>query len=266
MKAMTEIDEKSGQGPGFMPEVVPSAGASRNLHRTLREDGICVLTFDRPGSTANIFDRATLEELRQELDFISTSPDVKGLILMSAKPKIFIAGADLKRMTESTPLADIQELLTFGQEQISRLTQLTIPTVAAIHGVAVGGGYEIALACDYRLATPDSVTKIGLPETNIGLLPAWGGATRLPRLIGLPKALDFILAGKTVPARTALKLGMVDELVPAERLVRAALKKIGNGKPHRPSHVLTNNPLSAAAIASSCAGKYCKKLAATIRP
>jgi len=259
MKAMANIEEKSSQMPEFVPQVVPAAGQQRNLHRSMREDGICVLTFDRPGSMANIFDHATLEELQQELDFISNAPDIKGLILISAKPTIFIAGADLRRMTGSTPLAEIRELLTFGQAQIHRLTQLPIPTVAAIHGVAVGGGYEIALACDYRLAASDSVTKIGLPETNIGLLPAWGGATRLPRLIGLPKALDFILAGKTVSARGALKLGLVDELVPAERLIRAAVQKTSQGKPHRPSHLMVNNPLAVAVITSSLRRKLLRK-------
>ena len=107
----------------------------------------------------------------------------------------------------------------------NRIAALPVPTVAAIHGVAVGGGYEIALACDYRIASPDRVTKIGLPETKLGLLPAWGGSTRLPRLIGVPKALGVILAGKTLAAKPALKLGLVDELVAAEHLVAAAVKK-----------------------------------------
>ena len=244
MKSTPEIEDRGGQG--FMPRVVPSTDAPHNLHRTLHEDGTCVLTFDRPGSSANFFDYATLEELRQELDFIAGSREVKGVILVSGKPTIFIAGVDLRRMTESTPPTEIKELLTFGQTQIHRLTQLSIPTVAAIHGAAMGGGYEVALACDYRLASPDHVTKIGLPETSIGLLPAWGGATRLPRLIGLPKALGFILAGKTVSAQQALRLGLVDELVPAERFIRAATQKIHQGKPHRPSHWLTNNPLTVA--------------------
>jgi 3-hydroxyacyl-CoA dehydrogenase / enoyl-CoA hydratase / 3-hydroxybutyryl-CoA epimerase len=247
MTLMAKREESSGRTPEFVPRVVPSAGA-RNIQRMVREDKICVLTFDRPSSSANIFDRPTLEELRQELDYISSTPDIEGLILISAKPTIFIAGLDLRQITKSTSLAEIEDLLTFGQAQINRLTQLTIPTVAAIHGAAMGGGYEIGLACDYRLATPDSVTKIGLPEVNIGLLPAWGGATRLPRLIGLPKALNFILAGKTIAAKGALKLGMVDEIIPAERLVRAAVRKIHQGKPHRPSHALVNNPLSVAVL------------------
>ncbi len=232
----------------FVPRVIPPP-EGRYLHRTVRDDGICVLTFDRPGSTANIFDRATLEELQHELDFIESGQNITGLILISAKPTIFIAGLDLRQITEMTSLADIGELLAFGQAQISRLTQLKIPTVAAIHGAAVGGGYEIALACDYRLATPDKVTKIGLPETNLGLLPAWGGATRLPRLVGLPRALDFILAGKTTSAQGALRLGLVDQLVPAERLVRAAARAIQKGKSHRPSHWLANNPLTVAFLA-----------------
>jgi 3-hydroxyacyl-CoA dehydrogenase/enoyl-CoA hydratase/3-hydroxybutyryl-CoA epimerase len=242
----TMIKEEGGPTTAFVPRVVPSESGQRNLRRVLREDGICVLTFDRPGSTANIFDRATLEELQRELDYITDSRDVKGVVFLSAKPTIFIAGVDLRQMTESTPLSEIKELLTFGQAQINRVAQLPMPTVAAIHGAAMGGGYEIALACDYRLATPDRVTKIGLPETNIGLLPAWGGATRLPRLLGLPKALDFILAGKTVTAQAALKLGLVDELIAPERLIRAAVQKIHQGKPYLPSHRLTNNPLTVA--------------------
>jgi 3-hydroxyacyl-CoA dehydrogenase/enoyl-CoA hydratase/3-hydroxybutyryl-CoA epimerase len=242
----TMVKENGESTPEFVPRIVSSENGQRNLHRALREDGICVLTFDRPGSTANIFDRATLEELRQELDYLAGSRDVKGVIFISAKPTIFIAGVDLRQMTENTPLAEIKELLTFGQAQIHRVVQLPMPTVAAIHGAAMGGGYEIALACDYRLATPNGVTKIGLPETNIGLLPAWGGATRLPRLIGLTKALEFILAGKTVTGQAALKLGLVDELVAPERLIRAAVQKIHQGKSHLPSHRLANNRLTVA--------------------
>jgi 3-hydroxyacyl-CoA dehydrogenase / enoyl-CoA hydratase / 3-hydroxybutyryl-CoA epimerase len=264
MRTTIERAEIIKPGPRFVPRMVPAADRPRNLRRTMREDGICVLTFDRPGSSANIFDQATLEELQQELDFIerggdassptkgatvASPPRLKGVILLSAKPAIFIAGVDLRRMTENTPLTEIRELLEFGQAQIHRLTQLRVPTVAAIHGAAMGGGYEISLACDYRLAASDRVTRIGLPETNLGVLPAWGGATRLPRLIGLPKALDFILAGKTVSARQALKLGMVDELVPAERLVRAAVQKIHQGKPRRPSHWRVNNFLTAVILA-----------------
>ena len=212
------------------------------IHRTIREDGICLLMLDRAGSSANIFDRATLEELRAELDFIeSQSGTLKGVIFASAKRSIFIAGLDLKTIGENPSANEVREIIEFGQTQFNRIAALKIPTVAAIHGAAVGGGFEISLACDWRIASPDHATKIGLPETKIGLLPAWGGSTRLPRLIGLPRALDVILGGKTPSARAALKLGMIDDIVPAQNLVAFAAKKVLQGKPNRRSHGLVNN-------------------------
>src|SRR4030095_12077789 len=121
---------------------------------------------------------------------------------------------------------EIQEMIELGQSVFNRIAGLSIPTVAAIHGACVGGGYELALACNYRIASPERETKIGLPETQLGILPAWGGSTRLPRLIGLPQALDVILGGKTLAARPALRCGMVDELVPREYLLEVAQRKI----------------------------------------
>src|SRR5439155_14252568 len=118
------------------------------------------------------------------------------------------------------------EIIELGQRVMNRLATLPIPTVAAIHGAAVGGGYEICLACDYRVASSDRATKIGLPEIQLGLLPAWGGSTRLPRLVGLPTALDIILAGKTLAPQQALRRGMVDDLVPRECLVEVACRRI----------------------------------------
>lgn len=175
---------------------------------------------------------------------------MKGLIITSAKPTIFIAGADLNLMNEGASIEDVSALIELGQTVMNQLAALPIPTVAAVHGAAVGGGYELCLACDYRVASTDRVTKLGLPETQLGLLPAWGGSTRLPRLIGLPKALDVILGAKTLAAKPALKRGMVDELAPAEYLVKVAARMIGGGKPRRASHLLLNNRLSGAIIAA----------------
>src|SRR5205823_8491135 len=126
------------------------------------------------------------------------------------------AGADLHALSQGVGAEGLRALVEAGQSTFDRIAALRIPTVAAIHGACVGGGYEICLACNYRIASPDRATRIGLPETQLGILPAWGGATRLPRLIGLPKALDVILNGKVVPAKAALKFGMVNELVPKE--------------------------------------------------
>ncbi|HKS37083.1 MAG TPA: enoyl-CoA hydratase-related protein, partial [Verrucomicrobiae bacterium] len=195
------------------------------IRREITPDQICVLTFDRSGSSANVFDRAALEELDSDLDFIAGSPTLRGVVLASAKNSIFVAGADLHAMAHASS-DELHRLIELGQSVFNRLASLQIPTVAAIHGACVGGGCEIALACDYRIATPDRVTRIGLPETQLGILPAWGGSTRLPRLIGLPRALDVILGGKTLAAKQALRYGMVDDLAPRERLVDLACRKI----------------------------------------
>src|SRR5205823_14362390 len=104
----------------------------------------------------------------------------KGLIINSAKRAIFIAGADLKMLGEDASTDEVRQLIELGQSVMNRLAALPFPTVAAIHGAAVGGGYELCLACDYRVASTDRATKIGLPETQLGLVPAWGGSTRLP--------------------------------------------------------------------------------------
>src|SRR5215475_3070954 len=209
----------------------PNSAAQRTVRRMVGDDGICILIFDRPGSSANIFDRRALTELGEELDAIAADSKIKGLVLTSAKRSIFIAGADIKAMSENAAPEYIRKLVELGQDVMNRLASLPIPTAAAIHGAAVGGGYELCLACDYRVASTDKATKIGLPETLLGILPAWSGSTRLPRLIGLPKALEIILAGKTVAAKPALKRGMVDELVHKEYLTEAAIRILRRGKP-----------------------------------
>lgn len=202
-----------------------------NLHTTHGEDGICLLTFDKPDSSANLFDSDTLSEVEQAIDTLAKHENGKGLIFLSAKPSIFIAGADLKVLSQQLPASELDAYVERGQRLMQKVADLPFPTVAAIHGACLGGGFELALACDYRIATPDHATKIGLPETRIGILPAWGGSTRLPRLIGLPKALDIILAGKTPPAKLARKLGMIDGLAPRESLEILARRFIAKGKP-----------------------------------
>jgi 3-hydroxyacyl-CoA dehydrogenase/enoyl-CoA hydratase/3-hydroxybutyryl-CoA epimerase len=199
----------------------------QTIRREMIEDAVCVLTFDRPNSSANIFDRATLEELEQQIDTIDAT--VRGLVLTSAKPTVFVAGADLhsvRAMNES----ELSAFIELGQNVFNKLADLKIPTAAAIHGAAVGGGCEVALACDWRVASPDSCTKIGLPETKLGIVPAWGGCTRLPHLIGVPGALDLILGGKTLTAPHARKLGLVDEVTARENLIRAAVAQLQRGK------------------------------------
>ena len=218
----------------------------QNIRHEITNDGLCVLTFDRANSAANIFDRATLEELGACLDDIA--PQVRGLVLTSAKDAIFVAGADLHGIRKMSA-AEVAAFIELGQTVFNKIAALRIPTVAAMHGAALGGGCEVGLACDWRIASPDACTKIGLPETKLGILPAWGGSTRLPRLIGVPKALDIILGGKTLAPKHALKLGMVDEVAPRAHLLRAARTWLARGKrPHSLAHSAPVNAVVDAVI------------------
>jgi 3-hydroxyacyl-CoA dehydrogenase/enoyl-CoA hydratase/3-hydroxybutyryl-CoA epimerase len=220
---------------------------TQNIQREVSGSGIAILTFDRPNSAANIFDELTLEELNEHLNFLESEKGLNGLIIRSAKPKIFIAGADLNSFTQDTRAERIAIAVERGQKAFDRIARLPYPTVAAIHGVALGGGCEIALACDYRVASSDSATKVGLPETNLGLLPAWGGSTRLPKLIGLPSALEAILTGRQYAARQALKIGMVDAVAHPQRMAGVAAKMIQESRGKKRSyklHIANRPPLS----------------------
>ena len=200
------------------------------IRRESGDDQICVLTFDRPDSGANIFDAATLDELNEVLEAVEKDASLRGLIITSAKKSIFVAGADLKTLLQAAKTDTMREFIEHGQKVFNRLANLKIPTVAAIHGASAGGGYEVALACDYRVASDDPATRIGLPETTLGLLPAWGGCTRLPRLIGIEKASEVILKGKLYSAGEASKIGLVDETAPRDQLLDRARKKLLAGK------------------------------------
>ena len=284
----------------FDHDLAERPGEGNTLQRTrhiLREvdDGIGTLTFGRPNSSANVFSRDVLLELDAHLDWLEHASDLRGLILTSAKENIFIAGADIhalaglaeqravglqpageawtsKTIAEkslasavATPCqlktgSTLLELITLGQSVFSRLAALPVPKVAAIHGACVGGGFELTLACDHRVASDARVTKIGLPEIKLGIIPAWGGCTRLPRLIGLPKALDVILAGRVLSAERALKLGLVDKLVPREQLLQIAREHILHPpKPHHPHLRIANNPVSALLIRTRAARELAAK-------
>src|SRR5688500_860737 len=201
-----------------------------NIARATTPDGLCVLTFDRPGSPANLFDRETLEELEAHVAALENEPGVCGVILISAKPKIFIAGADLNTFAKDASERALHDMVDHGHRIFTRLSTLKVPTVAAIHGVCLGGGLEVTLACDWRVASTDRATKLGLPETQLGILPAWGGSTRLPKLIGLPAALRLVTTGKQIVGAQALKLGLIDDLAQPEYLLDAARALVGRGK------------------------------------
>ena len=209
---------------------MPAALASPIIRREIADDHVCLLLFDRPESGANIFDAATLDELSEHLDFIEGDETLRGVILASAKKSIFIAGADLKTLLRQAQTGELRDFIARGQRIFNRLAALKIPTCSAIHGACAGGGYEVTLACDWRVASNDPATRIGLPEATLGLVPAWGGCTRLPRLIGSEGAAKVITKGKLYPGQEALELGMIDEVTSRDQLLDAARKKLGEGK------------------------------------
>ena len=196
---------------------------TRAVSHVLGEDGVLVVTFDVPDEKVNTLGKGLTDEfeaLLASLEAMSIAP--RALVLTSGKPDNFIAGADIKDFVKIQSALEGETLSRFGQRLIDRLAALPIPTVAAIHGSCMGGGTEMALACTYRIASDDSKTSLGLPEVLLGILPGAGGTQRLPRLVGLRGSLDMILTGRTLRAPSARRLGLVDELVPAAALLRAA--------------------------------------------
>ncbi len=186
-----------------------------------RSSGIAHLVMDHPARKLNVLDADAIASLEAALNDLEASTP-PGLLVLSGKPGSFIAGADLDAIAGITDPGLVRTLVRRGQAAFGRLAALACAKVAAIDGVCLGGGTELALACDSRVASEEPRTQIGLPEVMLGIFPAWGGTTRLPRLVGLPAALDLILTGRTLDARRAEKLGLVARAVPAAWLVESA--------------------------------------------
>ena len=219
---------------------------------TRTNDSIARLELNLPGEPVNKISRTVRKELEAVLDSLSSASDIRAVVLISGKPESFIAGADIDEFVALETREEALALVERGQELINRMENLGKPVLAAIHGGCLGGGLETALACTYRIATDHSKTILGLPEVQLGILPALGGCQRLPRLIGARAALDIILAGKRVPAGRAFKLGMVDELVEPDGLDDAAMvaarRLAGGWRPKRATGglkgaLLDKNPL-----------------------
>jgi 3-hydroxyacyl-CoA dehydrogenase/enoyl-CoA hydratase/3-hydroxybutyryl-CoA epimerase len=190
---------------------------------THNENGITVITFDLPGEPVNKLSAAVRVELEALLIGFRDDPATGAVVLISGKPDNFIAGADIAEFTALTSQEAAERLSFEGQETVSRVETFHKPIVAAIHGACLGGGLELALACHYRVASDHPKTQLGLPEVQLGLIPGAGGCQRLPRLIGARAALDMILAGRNERASKALRLGLVDEVVPPSILRQVAV-------------------------------------------
>lgn len=188
----------------------------------VRDDaGIGWLTIDRVGATTNTLSAAVLAQFNAQLDELDRAPP-RGLVIRSGKASGFIAGADIEEFTEVTDEAGAIALVTRGWDAFERLARCPYPTLALIRGFCLGGGLELALACRYRVVVDEPGTRLGLPEVLLGIVPAWGGIKRLPKLVGAPAAFDLMLTGKTIDARRAKKLGLADECVPLRTMDNTA--------------------------------------------
>jgi 3-hydroxyacyl-CoA dehydrogenase/enoyl-CoA hydratase/3-hydroxybutyryl-CoA epimerase len=186
----------------------------RALDLRVRPDGLATLTFDLPGKSVNVFQRDVLEELATVVQELATREEIRCLVLLSGKEKNFIAGADVDEIAGITDPVEAERASRQGHELFAAWEALPFPTIAAVRGTCVGGGCELSLACDWVVISDRDDVRIGLPEVRLGIVPGWGGCTRLTRKVGLEAALDVILAGKTLHPRKAFKIGLADALLP----------------------------------------------------
>ncbi len=188
------------------------------------KEEIATITFNRP-KALNAINSALLEELQNALNTIETSQDIRVLVLTGAGDKAFVAGADITELASFNPL-QAKLFSQKGQAIISRIQSLAIPAIAAVNGYALGGGSEIALACDFVYASENAT--FGLPEITLGIIPGFGGTQRLPRLIGANMAKELIFTGKLIPAKEAARIGIVNKVIDAEQLMDKVYETAGS--------------------------------------
>jgi len=221
---------------------VPSPQSNPRLE--IDDDRIGWIVFDDPDRTLNVLSESVMQRFAEILDEVRDAVSkgrIEVVVIRSAKPGSFMAGADVEAIAALEDPLEAEAKVRLGQAIYMDLEQLRVPTVAAIHGVCVGGGFEMALACRHRVLSDSPKTRVGLPEVMLGILPAWGGTTRLPRLIGLQAALDLLLTGKQIDARKAKRIGIAGEVLPAdlfeEKVRDFALKSpglsTGSSRPRR---------------------------------
>lgn len=181
---------------------------------TKDKDGVATLTFDLPGEKVNKLSAPVLIELDSILDDLKKQTDIKLLVIESAKPGIFIAGADIEEIKDLREIADAESKVKRGQDVLGKIEKLPFPSLAVINGACMGGGCELVLCCTYRAAIDNKKTQIALPEVNLGIFPGFGGTQRMPKVVGLVQALTLITSGKTIDATKAEKIGLVDTAIP----------------------------------------------------
>jgi 3-hydroxyacyl-CoA dehydrogenase/enoyl-CoA hydratase/3-hydroxybutyryl-CoA epimerase/3-hydroxyacyl-CoA dehydrogenase/enoyl-CoA hydratase/3-hydroxybutyryl-CoA epimerase/enoyl-CoA isomerase len=191
--------------------------ARTTLSLSFPDADVAVLSLDDPDSSANVLSRHVLYTLERHLDNLDKRTDLAGLVIRSAKPGMFIAGADLKEFVTwlDAPKAEVASYCRRGQQLFGRLAKSSYVTVAAIDGMCVGGGAELAIWCDRRVLTDSEKTAYGFPEVRLGLFPGWGGTARSPRMLGLANAVELVTGGENIDARAAAVMGLANDVVPA---------------------------------------------------
>jgi enoyl-CoA hydratase len=184
------------------------------------DTGIATITFNRP-KALNALNEALLEEFSEALDEIAADEHIRVLVLTGAGDKSFVAGADIGELATFNPLT-AKNFSRKGHAIIAKLQELPLAVIAAVNGFALGGGTEIAIACDFIYASENA--KFGQPEINLGLIPGFGGTQRLPRLIGMNRTKEIVFTGKMISAAEAEKIGLVNKLVPQDQLMEEVMK------------------------------------------
>jgi 3-hydroxyacyl-CoA dehydrogenase/enoyl-CoA hydratase/3-hydroxybutyryl-CoA epimerase len=228
---------------------------------TLDAENLAWLYFDRAGTTTNTFSSEALRELGSIADHLAAMPP-KGLAILSSKENGFAAGADIEEFTRLGSAEEANAFLVLGNEVFDKIERLPFPTVAMIHGFCMGGGTELALACRYRVMDDGPKTRMGLPEVMIGIVPGWGGAKRMPQLIGAAAALDLMLTGRAIDARRARKLGLVDAATPRRHFDNAVRQILTAAPPRRKPALgaaVTNWPGVRKLVASKAAKQVAQK-------
>src|SRR5687768_11846030 len=225
--------------------------AATTLTLSYPEHDIAVLTFDDPQSSANVLSRHVLDALQRHLDELDRRQNLAGLVIRSAKSGMFIAGADIKEFLTwiDSPKEEVNSFGRRGQQLFGRLSRSNYVSVAAIDGMCVGGGAELAIWCDRRIFTESERTAYGFPEVKLGLFPGWGGTVRAPRIVGLANAIEMITTGEPIDARAAAEMGLAVDFAPPERLLAAATAVVRDER--KSGRYLSDRKKAAAGIPAS---------------
>ena len=247
------------------PENAPEPGACIRLEKP--ETGLAVVVLDPPHRKLAVLDMPLMRDLEAVLDRLAQDGGLRGVVFTGRAPTSFAAGADVDAIEALDDPQLAAGIARYGQRIFGKIAELGARTVAAVGGPVPGGAYELALACDLIVAADHRSTRIGLPETRLGILPGWGGSNRLPRRVGVPRALAAILSGKLFAPRQAKKLGLVDRLTHPEYLVRVASDiAAGRENPRRYERgawrlLIDQNPFAVGIIAKKVAGQLEEKTA-----